>query len=104
MKHLKPNIARYLKHFLTEYLAQRRGCSLHTVRSYRDALCSLLRHLQEKHKITPNDITTADLSAENILGFLNDLQRFRQNSDPTRNVPCRRSGHSPSTCGGKSQR
>jgi integrase/recombinase XerD len=86
MKHSEPNIARYLKHFLAEYLTQQRGCSLHTVRSYRDALCSLLRHLQEKHGIAPNGITAADLSAENIMGFLNDLQRSRNNGDPTRNV------------------
>jgi integrase/recombinase XerD len=86
MTHSEPNIARYIKHFLTEYLTQQRGCSLHTVRSYRDALCCLLRHLQERHKIAPNGITAADLSAENIMGFLNDLQCSRKNSDPTRNL------------------
>ncbi len=86
MKRSEPNIARYLKHFLTEYLTEQRGCSLHTVRSYRDALCALLRHLQQKHKIAPNRITVVDLSAENILGFLNELQRSRKNSNPTRNL------------------
>ena len=35
------DIARHLKHFLTEYLPQVQGRSLHTVRSYRDALCLL---------------------------------------------------------------
>lgn len=79
------DIARHLKHFLTEYLTQVRGYSLHTVYSYRDALCLLLRHLQEKHGIVPNHVTVADLSAKNVLGFLNELQSFRQNSDATRN-------------------
>ena len=79
------DIARHLKHFLAEYLTQVRGYSLHTVHSYRDALCSLLRHLQEKHGIVPNRVTVADLSAENVLGFLNELQCSRQNSDATRN-------------------
>jgi len=78
-------IARHLKHFLTEYLTQVRGYSLHTVHSYRDALCSLLRHLQKKHGIVPNRVAVADLSAENVLGFLNELQCSRQNSDATRN-------------------
>lgn len=86
MKRSEPNIPRYIKHFLAEYLTQQRGCSLDTVHSYRDALGSLLRHLQEKHKIVPSRITAAHLSAENILGFLNDLQRRRKNSDSTRNV------------------
>jgi integrase/recombinase XerD len=86
MKHSEPNIARYIKHFLAEHLTQQRGCSLGTVRSYRDALCLLLRHLQEKHRIVPNGITVADLSTENIMGFLNDLQRSRKNSDSTRNL------------------
>lgn len=79
------DVARHLKHFLVEYLTQVRGYSLHTVHSYRDALCSLLRHLQEKHGIVPNRVTVADLSAENVLGFLNELQCSRQNSDATRN-------------------
>lgn len=79
------NITRHLKHFLVEYLTQVRGYSLHTVHSYRDALCLLLRYLQEKHGIVPNRVTVADLSAENVLGFLNELQCSRQNSDATRN-------------------
>ena len=86
MKNSEPNIARYLKQFLAEYLTQQRGCSLNTVWSYRDALCSLLRHLQETHGIAPNRITVADLSVENILGFLNHLQNSRKNSDGTRNA------------------
>jgi integrase/recombinase XerD len=85
MKHSEPNIARHIKHFLAEYLTQQRGCSLDTVRSYRDALCFLLRHLQEKYKIAPNSITTADFSAEKIMDFLNDLQRSRKNGVSTRN-------------------
>jgi site-specific recombinase XerD len=86
MKNSEPKIARYLKQFLAEYLTQQRGCSLNTVWSYRDALCSLLRHLQETHGIAPNSIMVADLSAENIIGFLNDLQNSRKNSDETRNI------------------
>lgn len=86
MKTSEPNIPHYLKHFLGEYLTQQRGCSLHTVRSYRDALCSFLRYLQEKHNIAPSAITVADLSAENIMGYLNNLQRSRKNSVATRNL------------------
>lgn len=86
MSHTEPNIACHLKHFLAEYLTQQRGCSLHTVRSYRDALCALLRHLQEKHGIAPDGIAAAALSAQNIMGFLNDLQGARKNSASTRNL------------------
>ena len=80
------NIARQLKHFLAEYLPQERGFSLHTVHSYRDALCLLLRHLQEKHGVAPNRVAIADLSAENIMGFLNELQRSNKNGNSTRNL------------------
>jgi integrase/recombinase XerD len=86
MKPTEPNIARYLKLFLAEYLTQHRGCSPHTMRSYRDALCALLRYLQKQHGVAPNRITVADLSAENIMGFLDDLQRSRKNSATTRNL------------------
>ena len=86
MKHSEPNIARHLKQFLAEYLTQQRGCSLHTVWSYRDTLCSLLRHLQETHGIAPNRIKVTDLSADNIMAFLNYLQESRKNSDETRNL------------------
>ena len=86
MKNSEPNIARHLKQFLAEYLTQQRGCSHHTVWSYRDALCCLLRHLQETHGIAPNSIKAADLSADNIMAFLNDLQKSRKNSDETRNL------------------
>jgi len=82
-------IARHLKHFLTEYLPRTQGRSLNTVRSYRDGLCLLLRHLQEKHKIAPNRVAVSDLSVENILDFLNELQQSRKNSDSTRNLRLR---------------
>ena len=86
MKTTEPSIARYLKLFLVEYLTQQRGCSLNTMRSYRDALCALLRYLQARHKITPERVTVADLSAQKIMDFLDDLQQSRKNSDRTRNL------------------
>jgi len=85
MKTYDCDIARHLKHFLAEYLTQTRGLSLHTMHSYRDALYLLLRHLQEKHGIAPNRVTVADLSATNILGFLDERQRSHKNGDATRN-------------------
>jgi integrase/recombinase XerD len=86
MKTSEPNIPRYIKHFLGEYLTQQRGNSLHTVRSYRDALCSFLRYLQKEHNVAPSAITAADLSADNVMGYLNNLQRSRKNSVATRNL------------------
>jgi len=80
------NVARHLKHFLAEHLTQMRGFSPHTMHSYRDALCLLLRHLQEKHGVAPNRVTVADLSAENIMGFLNELQHSHKNGNATRNL------------------
>jgi len=78
-------IARHLKHYLTEYLPRARGRALNTVRSYRDGLCLLLRYFQDKHKIAPHRVTIADLSMENVMDFLNELQQSRKNSASTRN-------------------
>ncbi len=86
MKRTEPNIPRHIKHFLGEYLTQQRGCSQHTVHSYRDALCALLRYLHEKHKVAPKAVTAAEFTVKNILGFLNDAQKSKKQSDSTRNL------------------
>ena len=76
----------HLKRFFTEHLPHQRNCSLHTLWSYRDAMRLFLRHLQERKRVAPDDLTASAFSPENVLDFLNTLQESRKNSVRTRNT------------------
>jgi len=86
MKKQEPNIPLYVKRFFTEYLPQQRNCSPNTIISYRDAIRLFLLHLQDCKKIAPSKLTVRDMSAGNIMDFLNEIQESRKNSADTRNV------------------
>ena len=79
-------ISLHLKRFFAEHLPQQRNCSLNTLRSYRDAIRSFLRYLQEHKKTAPDALAANDFSSENVLDFLNALQESRKNSTSTRNA------------------
>ena len=74
-----------VKHFLTSYLPQHRGASVHTISSYAQALKSLLAFLSDKHT-KRRKLTYRDLIVENVLGFLAEIERERGNSPSTRNA------------------
>lgn len=80
-----PTLATAIHDFLTSYLPQHRGASAHTVISYARALRTLREFLGGKGKgrHTPS---FADLTAENILAYLAELETGRGNSPATRNV------------------
>ena len=86
MKTLEPSIPLFIKRFFTEYLSHQRHCSPHTLRSYRDAIRLFLLYLQENKKTSPGTLAASDLSAENVLDFLNALQESRHNGARTRNA------------------
>jgi len=86
MKTSEPSIPLLIKRFFTEYLSRQRHCSPHTLRSYRDAIRLFLLYLQQNKKTSPGALTVGDLSAENVLGFLNALQESRRNGVRTRNT------------------
>jgi integrase len=77
-------LAPVLEAFFTERLAQRRA-SPHTVASYRDTLCLLLRYAREHLGKPPSGLDFADLDAPFIAGFLQYLEAERGNSVATRN-------------------
>ena len=82
----EPSIPLYVKRFLAEYLPRQRQCSPHTIASYRNAHRLFLLHLQDRKKIVPSTLAVRDLSAENILDFLNGIQESRGNGASTRNA------------------
>ena len=87
MKHRFPtDLARALFRFFQEYLPTQRGMSLHTIRSYRDAVVLLLRYLaQEKHRRI-EALELADFTAERVTRFLRYLETERHSGITTRNA------------------
>jgi integrase/recombinase XerD len=77
-------LAPVLEAFFTERLAQRQA-SPHTVASYRDTFCLLLRYAREHLGKPPSRLDLADLDAPFIGAFLSHLEAGRGNSIATRN-------------------
>lgn len=77
-------LAPVLEAFFTERLAQRQA-SPHTVASYRDTFCVLLRYAREHLGKPPSRLDFADLDAPFIGAFLHYLESERGNNIATRN-------------------
>jgi site-specific recombinase XerD len=78
-------LALAIRRFLTDYLAQQRAFSAHTILSYRDSL-KLLLQFTAGRKRRVADITVADLTPVRIIAFLDHLEKNRCNNPATRNV------------------
>lgn len=79
------DFAYYLTNFFTVYLVNQKNVSNNTIKSYRDAFKILLKYLNEDKNIDIPHITLDTLSKENILDFLNYLEKEKSNSISTRN-------------------
>jgi integrase/recombinase XerD len=79
-------LAPTLQAFFTERLIGQRQASPHTVGSYRDTLCLLLRYVEQATGKTPAAVTFDDLDAPTIGAFLDHLQRDRGSAASTRNT------------------
>lgn len=77
-------LAPLLEGFFAERLAQRQA-SRHTVASYRDTFCLLLRYANQHLDKPPSSLDFTDLDAAFIAGFLDHLEHERHNSLSTRN-------------------
>lgn len=78
-------LAPVLEGYFVERLSQRRA-SPHTVTSYRDTFCLLLRFAQKRCGKAPAQLDLADLDATVIAAFLDHLERDRGNGIATRNL------------------
>ena len=78
------SLAPILESYFTQRLAQRQA-SPHTVASYRDTFCLLLRFAQQRRGKAPSALDVADLDAPLIGAFLDYLEHERGNSAATRN-------------------
>jgi integrase/recombinase XerD len=83
---MPPPFATLLETFFTERLLRQKRASPHTVASYRDTFCLLLRFAQRRlHKI-PSALTLDELDAPLISAFLDHLEQDRGTSARSRNV------------------
>jgi integrase/recombinase XerD len=74
-----------LRRYLTDHMAGLRGCSPHTISSYRDTFKLLICWFRDERNIPPERLTLDDLDPAAITGFLAWLRTERHNSPSTCN-------------------
>lgn len=87
MKARFPNaLARSLRAFFSDHLSRTRGMSPHTLHSYRDSIALLLPFVASRRRRSVATLDLIDIGPEEVLSFLDHLERERGNSAATRNV------------------
>ncbi|GAI10890.1 unnamed protein product [marine sediment metagenome] len=87
MKVLEANIFGIaLKDFFYSYLSQLRGMSPHTILNYRDSLKLFLQFLIGQKNICVSELTIEKIEPDEVIDFLNYLEKIRGNSAGTRNI------------------
>jgi integrase/recombinase XerD len=76
----------WVQRFFEEYLPTLRGMSLHTIKSYRDAVLLFLRFLAKDTGRRIDKLAITDLNVARIEKFLMSLERDRHNAIATRNA------------------
>lgn len=74
-----------LQQFFTHYLQEQRDVSQCTVASYRDTFRLLLNFAEKKLGRRPVELALPDINATLVLGFLEYLEKDRNNTARTRN-------------------
>jgi site-specific recombinase XerD len=80
------NFAKWLTGFLSEYLPGERGCSINTVKAYRDTMLLFLIYMKSKHDKPADRLDFKDITQEKIVSFLEWLEQERTCSISTRNA------------------
>ena len=75
-----------LRDFFQQYLPLQRGMSSHTICSYRDTLRLFLQFLAGEKTKSVVDLTIEMIGTDEILAFLEHLEKHRRNVPGTRNV------------------
>lgn len=87
MKRMRPNdLGLAVEKFFCDYLPTLRGMSLHTIRSYRDALVLFLRFVADRSGLRLEDLGLDVFTSEHVTQFLMFLEVDRHNSIATRNT------------------
>jgi len=72
-----PTFPRLLEASCTDRLMRQRQASPHTIASYRDSCCLLLRFAQQRLHKAPSTLTLEDLDAPFLSAFLAHLEQER---------------------------
>jgi site-specific recombinase XerD len=80
------HLAHHVQKFFQDYLQAHRGLSSNTVLAYRDAIKLFLAFLSKHTKSQVTKLSMDDLTAENVLAFLIDIEKSRQCAAITRNL------------------
>lgn len=75
-----------VQRFFQQYLPQLRGMSIHTTRSYRDALVVFLGFVASDTGRPVERIEIRDMERERVMRFLTYLEKVRHNGIATRNA------------------
>lgn len=83
---MKPtDFAIQLSRYLGSYLPGQSGCSMNTVRSYRDAFSLLLLYCRDERQLPPHKLTLEQIDRHLVEDFLHWLENCRGCSTSTRN-------------------
>jgi site-specific recombinase XerD len=75
-----------IERFFTDHLRTQRNVSPLTIEAYSDTFRMLLKYLAEKHRQTIDRLTFREFGANDILAFLDHLERVRGNCVRSRNA------------------
>jgi len=81
-----PTFPRLLEAYFPDRLMRQRQASPHTIASYRDTFCLLLRFAQQRLHKAPSTLTLEDLDAPFLSAFLEHLEQERGNGAVSRNA------------------
>ena len=76
------DFAKQISRFLGMYLPHERNVSPNTVSAYRDAFISFLLYLKDEKHIKADKVTLADINRDNVIGYLQWLERAIRISFP----------------------
>lgn len=80
-----PTFGVLVYHFFLDYLPQQKGLRPGSIRSYRDTLRLFFKAVAAESKCGVSTLQLAQLSFEQVLNFLRDLEQQRHNGVSTRN-------------------
>jgi site-specific recombinase XerD len=80
------HFGRSVQRFFLEYLPQLRGMSIHTIKSYRDAMILFLKFAADDTGRPIEQIDLQDMERERVMRFLKYLETDRHNGIATRNA------------------
>jgi site-specific recombinase XerD len=84
---MKPtDFSKYLTDYLTQYLPVECGVSRNTLQTYSLTFVLLLRYMTEKEGIKPENLYLKDMTKQQVISFLDWLERERKCSVSTRNA------------------